>query len=219
MLLSTLRPLTDKMILSKKCTREPFNSITPHTYTFFSSTIRHSTTATSKSETEPNKDKEDNIAEEQHMNDSHRLPYLSGWRNALTATPYRNDIEDTSEDKKNSQKGFFLFKVWNATTKAWQDYKETWEFFDKTNEEKTEKGNTLDEISMPSLDDIQDRQKDVQQNFKRNIQTIQQDLQTAKQTYQNESEEIKEWVGHQIKFANQCVGEFMKGYRKVETMK
>ncbi len=216
MFLSPLRPLNDKMILSK-CSRRPLDSIISDKCTLFSPTIRHSTTATTNTETEPNNDNEENTTAEQKINEPYHLPYLSGWRNALTAAPYRNDIndnDDVNENKKKSHETFFLFKLWNVTTKSWQDYKETWGFFDKTNEEKTEKGTTLNDITMPSLDDIQERQKDVQQNFKKNIQTIQQDLQTAKQTYQNESEEIKEWVGQQIKFANQCVGEFMKGYRK-----
>jgi hypothetical protein len=108
---------------------------------------------------------------------------------------------------------------------AWSDYKSTWEgFFDNlkmekkdTNSAQEEEENTK-EKDLIDLEKIQDKQKELRANVNRNLKTIRQEggtfIEVIKETTGlRNKRDLKIWAMEQLKLANECVAEFMKGYR------
>ncbi len=109
-----------------------------------------------------------------------------------------------------------------AVPLAFKLYKSTWnEFFD--NFEKRDKGdnennkNKDDQITDQEI--ISSYQKDVRKNIKENVKVLRTEGGRAFDTTKDitgirNKDDLIEWSMIQLKLANECVGEFMSGYRK-----
>lgn len=108
---------------------------------------------------------------------------------------------------------------------AWSDYKSTWEgFFDNLKMEKKDTNSAQEEEEnakekdLIDLEKIQDKQKELRANVNRNLKTIRQEggtiMEVIKETTGlRNKRDLKIWAMEQLKLANECVAEFMKGYR------
>jgi len=109
---------------------------------------------------------------------------------------------------------------------AWGVYKSTWEgFFDnhgkyKKDLKKAEEEEDGDDDDEPMFDakDIKKKQKEVRKNIGRNVNFLKEEgsvaLENAKDiTGIRNKNDLMKWSMKQLKLANECVAEFMKGYR------
>lgn len=108
---------------------------------------------------------------------------------------------------------------------VWADYKFTWEgFFDqyklnkKENDTKEEK---LQEISEPmiSTEKLIQQKKKLRKNVDNNVEKLQESGEIMVNEMKNitgirNQQDLKKWAMEQLKLANECVAEFMQGYRK-----
>lgn len=109
-----------------------------------------------------------------------------------------------------------------AVPLAFKLYKFTWnEFFDnyekKDNDYNENNKNKDDQITDEEI--ISSHQKDIRKNIKQNVKVLRTEggraLDTAKDiTGIRNKDDLIEWSMIQLKLANECVGEFMSGYRK-----
>lgn len=127
-------------------------------------------------------------------------------------------------ERQRAKKRVSLLQAFKLT---WRDYKQTWEgFFDnhKTNEKsKNGEDDNEEEEKRSFLDDIDEEkiiqgQKDVRKNVKRNIKAIKNEGTEAIEAVKDltgisNKEDLTKWAMAQLRLANECVGEFMKGYR------
>lgn len=131
-----------------------------------------------------------------------------------------DEIENQNKKRRTIREGLAL---------GWRDYKLTWEgFFDNLKEKKDKDSTTTTstrisdgvESILQNIDEekIIQGQKDIQKNVKRNIKVIKNEgaevIEAVKDfTGITTKEELTRWVMVQLKLANECVAEFMKGYR------
>ena len=113
--------------------------------------------------------------------------------------------------------------------RAWGTYLWTWEGFLRAERERDEYGNIVgikrekDEEERNTKEIAKEKATDaanqIAQNVQKNVATIQEEapklLATAqKLTGITTKEELKQWVGAQLKLGTECLSMFMKGYRK-----
>jgi hypothetical protein len=107
---------------------------------------------------------------------------------------------------------------------AWTDYKSTWEgFFDNLKVDKKKDTNAQEEEhtkeeDLIDLETIQQKQKELRANVNRNLKMIKEEggtiVEVIKETTgMRNKRDVKMWAMEQLKLANECVAEFMKGYR------
>ncbi len=111
---------------------------------------------------------------------------------------------------------------------AWKDYLWTFEgFLIKDSGERDEYGNIIENVKIAGKDKnvagtlkekASDVASEVASNVRKNVATIREESPKLLKMGQDitgitSKEELKNWVGEQLKLATECVGEFMKGYR------
>ena len=130
----------------------------------------------------------------------------------LRGTPQPDPIEYT-EMRRTKSKPFR-----QAVALGWGDYKQTWEGFFDNLKEKEEKDKVKSMLDI-DVEDVAKKQKDLRTNIKRNVEVLREEGQEILDTAQNltgirNKQDLVKWTMVQLKLANECVSEFMTGYRK-----
>lgn len=105
---------------------------------------------------------------------------------------------------------------------AWADYKFTWVgFFNQNRKDKAINEEELRDENGVFIDTekLLEKQKELRNNVDRNVETIKEGggavLDEMKEiTGIHNNRDLKKWAMEQLKLANECVGDFMKGYRE-----
>mmetsp|Transcript_17063 Transcript_17063/g.32278 ORF Transcript_17063/g.32278 Transcript_17063/m.32278 type:complete len:364 (-) Transcript_17063:1066-2157(-) len=133
-----------------------------------------------------------------------------------------DDHDDTIDERKRDKRS-----LRQIIQLAWSNYKSTWEgFFDNLKSEKEDDISTKEEEEVEEQDDkdlinletIQEKQKEIRANLNRNLNVIKKESGTIVEviketTGMRNKRDVKMWAMEQLKLANECVAEFMKGYR------
>lgn len=126
-----------------------------------------------------------------------------------------------SEDEKRKTK-----HISHLLSMAWRDYKSTWEGFSDNlkkkskpdEKEKYDEENDNSNSFKVNSDRIAEKQKEIKSNVDRNLGVLREEgasfLSFVKGlTGINNKRDLKVFAMEQLKLANECVAEFMKGYR------
>ncbi len=139
------------------------------------------------------------------------------------------DPLEIQQKKQNEDAGKKKVSFFQAMSLAWRDYKLTWVgFFDnwesKEDNAAADNVNYQDRIKDKILENVNDEniidgQAQIRKNVKRNIKTLRKEgaevVEVVKDfTGISTKEELTKWAMDQLRLANECVGEFMKGYRR-----
>ena len=144
----------------------------------------------------------------------------------LGANPQPDPVDLQQQQQQQQQSSSTDSKGWRkrrplreAIPMAWNMYKSTWEgVFDNKNDNEEEDDDNNDG-SIIDEEKIKMKQKEIRKNLKKNIKVLKEDgshvVETVKETtgIRNKNDLIK-WSMKQLKLANECVAEFMSGYRK-----
>ena len=112
-----------------------------------------------------------------------------------------------------------------AIPEAWEMYKGTWEgFFDNhkkgfSDKNKDSEEDNVNDESFIDEEKITKKQKELRKNIKGNVKALKKEganaLEAAKDvTGIRNKKDLVEWSMKQLKLANECLGEFMMGYRR-----
>eukprot|EP00569_Conticribra_weissflogii_P006477 CAMPEP_0171331838 /NCGR_PEP_ID=MMETSP0878-20121228/2971_1 /TAXON_ID=67004 /ORGANISM="Thalassiosira weissflogii, Strain CCMP1336" /LENGTH=388 /DNA_ID=CAMNT_0011832473 /DNA_START=102 /DNA_END=1268 /DNA_ORIENTATION=+ len=131
---------------------------------------------------------------------------------------------------KNGLKYPKTLEKWKTLlSEAWKDYLWTFEgFLIKDSGERDAYGNIIEngkvdlkhnDASETLKDKASDVASEVASNVRKNVATIREESPKLFKMGQDitgisSKEELRNWVGEQLKLATECVGEFMKGYRR-----
>lgn len=104
---------------------------------------------------------------------------------------------------------------------AWADYTSTWEgFFDNAKLKKEEEQKQEDDyLSSIDTEAMEQKGKDLKANVDRNFEMIKEEGSDIAELVKEKTgvrtqNDAKAWAMEQLKLANECVAEFMKGYRE-----
>lgn len=129
--------------------------------------------------------------------------------------------QDNSEEVDEGPKKRFVKNRRELLQVAWADYKSTWEgFFDnaKLNKEEEQKQED-DYLSSIDTEAMEQKGKDLRANVDRNVELIKEEGSDIAELIKEKTgvrtqKDAKAWAMEQLKLANECVAEFMKGYRE-----
>jgi len=151
-------------------------------------------------------------------------------KNDLHETQQEHEQEQDQEEQRQDdddgrEEGWKGYR--HAFSLTWTDYKSTWKgFFDNhgqsnrsnqhKNNDNNNDNNILSDVVLPSL---QNASENLSINISRNKESLKETssdlLSLAKeQTGLRNKADVKQFTLNQIRLATECVGEFMKGYRK-----
>lgn len=142
--------------------------------------------------------------------------------NILGANPQPNP----PEVQKKLESKYRKISLAMAIPEVWDQYKMTWDgFFDNHNKQKIKKedeeegNNNYDYKDFIDEEELTRKQRDIRKNIKRNVKVLREEgghaLEKAKTiTGIRNKNDLVEFSMEQLKLANECVGEFMNGYRK-----
>ena len=163
------------------------------------------------------------VAPSKKENEAENQP-SSGLLSFMLPNPQPNPPEmvkvEAELERQRAKKRVSLLQAIKLT---WRDYKQTWEGFFENHEKKETLKKEKEEENRTLFDDIDEEkiiqgQKDIRKNVKRNIKAIKNEgveaIEAVKDfTGISNKEDLTKWAMAQLRLANECVGEFMKGYR------
>jgi hypothetical protein len=139
----------------------------------------------------------------------------------LGANPQPNPPEIEEAEQLKRERGY----PWReALPLAWAEYKSTWDGFFTSNQkkeyEKEEKEEEYDDKeSFLNEENIKQTQKDMHKNIKRNVKVLKKEGSNALETVKDitgiqNKNDLTRFAMEQLKLTNECLAEFMAGYRK-----
>lgn len=131
-----------------------------------------------------------------------------------------NPQPDPPEYQKKSEQTKYVSFL-EAIPLTWRLYKSTWVGFFANHGRKDEKDSDdeNDDQYVINQQEIDRRQKELRKNIGRNVKVLKEEgthaVEAVKElTGIRSKKNLVEWSMEQLKLANECVGEFMSGYRK-----
>ena len=130
----------------------------------------------------------------------------------------RNEITDDGDDIERQR---IVHSYSELFQRAWEEYKLTWEGFrgKSENEEEREQEIDVEDKVNEAFEFVEDQQKEIKSNVKKNMKLIKEEggdiVDMLKDTTGIRTKtDAKKWAMKQLRLANECVAEFMKGYRE-----
>ena len=129
--------------------------------------------------------------------------------------------QDNSEEVDEGTKKRVVKNRRELLQVAWADYTSTWEgFFDNAKLKKEEEQKQEDDyISSIDTEAMEQKGKDMKANVDHNVEMLKEEGSDIAEMFKEKTgvrtqQDAKAWAMEQLKLANECVADFMKGYRE-----
>jgi len=129
--------------------------------------------------------------------------------------------QDNSEEVDEGPKKRVVKNRRELLQVAWADYTSTWEgFFDNAKLKKEEEQKQEDDyLSSIDTEAMEQKGKDMRANVDRNVEMLKEEGSDIAELIKEKTgvrtqKDAKAWAMEQLKLANECVADFMKGYRE-----